>query len=90
MIVNLLVAALVGVFVGWIASLIMRTDEQQGPLLDLIVGVIGALLGSWIFGNYFGIESANYAGSLSLMGIFWALTGALIFIFILRGLRAIR
>ena len=37
-----------GGLVGWIASLIMKTDAQQGILLNIIVGIVGATLGGWI------------------------------------------
>jgi uncharacterized membrane protein YeaQ/YmgE (transglycosylase-associated protein family) len=37
-----------GAIVGWVASLIMRTNGQQGLVLDIIVGIVGAVLGGWI------------------------------------------
>lgn len=37
-----------GAFVGWVASLIMKTDAEQGIVLNIIVGVVGAVLGGWI------------------------------------------
>jgi uncharacterized membrane protein YeaQ/YmgE (transglycosylase-associated protein family) len=42
-----------GALVGWIASLIMKSDAQQGPLLNIVVGIIGAVLGGWIM-SFFG------------------------------------
>ncbi len=42
-----------GGLVGWIASLIMKTNAQQGILLNIIVGIVGATLGGWIM-NFFG------------------------------------
>jgi uncharacterized membrane protein YeaQ/YmgE (transglycosylase-associated protein family) len=37
-----------GAIVGWIASMFMKTNEEQGPLLNVIVGMVGAFLGGWI------------------------------------------
>lgn len=36
-----------GALVGWIASIIMKTDSQQGVLLDIVVGIVGATVGGW-------------------------------------------
>src|SRR5690349_14098625 len=44
---NLIIWLVVGGVIGWLASLIMRTDGQQGILLNIIVGIVGALLGGW-------------------------------------------
>ena len=45
---NLLIWLVVGGLLGWIASKIMRTDAQQGVILNVVVGIIGALLGAVI------------------------------------------
>ena len=42
-----------GGLVGWIASLIMKTDASQGILLNILVGIIGAVIGGWIM-SFFG------------------------------------
>ena len=49
MVWNILMWLLLGGLVGWIASLLMRTDEQQGVLLNIGVGVAGAIVGAAIF-----------------------------------------
>jgi len=40
---------ILGGLIGWIASLIMRTDAQQGILLNIVVGIVGAFIGALIF-----------------------------------------
>jgi uncharacterized membrane protein YeaQ/YmgE (transglycosylase-associated protein family) len=45
----ILVWLVLGGLVGWIASIVMRTDAQQGILLNIAVGISGALLGAFIF-----------------------------------------
>ena len=43
---------IIGGVVGWLASLIMRTDAQQGVLLNIVVGIVGAFIAGLIFGHY--------------------------------------
>lgn len=67
-----------GALAGWIASMIMKTNAQQGPLLDIIVGIVGAFLGGWImtFFGQAGVEGFNLyslvvavIGAVVLLGI---------------------
>lgn len=46
----LLIALIVGGIVGWLASVLMHTDDQMGILANIAVGVMGSLVGRWIFG----------------------------------------
>lgn len=71
---NLLIWLVVGGVIGWIASMIMRTDAQQGILLNVIVGIVGAFLGGMLLAPLFGTGTINQSdfsfGSLavSLLG----------------------
>lgn len=60
-----------GGIIGWIASLIMNTDAQQGVLLNVVVGVVGAVVGGWlmsIFGES-GVSGFNlYSFAVALIG----------------------
>jgi uncharacterized membrane protein YeaQ/YmgE (transglycosylase-associated protein family) len=47
--IGIIVWLVVGGIVGWLASLVMRTDAQQGVLLNVVVGIIGAFIGGLIF-----------------------------------------
>ncbi|HOX40566.1 MAG TPA: GlsB/YeaQ/YmgE family stress response membrane protein [bacterium] len=85
-----IIAILVGALVGWIASMIMKTDEQQGALANILIGIVGALLGKWIFADLLGIGSAAAAGTLTLAGIIWGIVGAVILILILRAIKVLR
>jgi uncharacterized membrane protein YeaQ/YmgE (transglycosylase-associated protein family) len=51
---NLLLALAVGGIIGWIASPIMRTDRQQGVVVNVVVGLIGAFLGGFVLGPVMG------------------------------------
>ena len=48
--INLILWLVVGGVIGWVASLVMRTDAQQGLILNVIVGIVGALIGGFLFG----------------------------------------
>lgn len=85
-----IVLILVGALIGWIASLVMKTDTQQGALANILVGIFGAILGRLLFSNVLGIGSAETAGSFSFWGILWGVVGALILIAILRAFRLFR
>lgn len=85
-----IIAILVGALIGWLASLVMRTDAQQGAIANILVGIIGAALGRWIFADVLNIGGAASAGGFSLAGIFWGILGAIILIWLLRALRVFR
>jgi len=85
-----IVVILVGALIGWIASRIMSTDAQQGALANIGIGIVGSLLGSWLFGGVLGIGSAGSAGSLSLWGILWGVVGAVVLIAILKALKVLK
>jgi uncharacterized membrane protein YeaQ/YmgE (transglycosylase-associated protein family) len=72
-----------GGLVGWVASLIMKTDAQQGVLLNIIVGIIGASLGGIIMG---GIGESG-VGGFTLYSFLVALLGAVILIFLVKAIR---
>ena len=56
---NFIIWIVVGGILGWVASIIMRTNAQQGILLNVVVGVIGALLGGWLIAPLFGTGTIN-------------------------------
>lgn len=85
-----IVTILVGAVIGWLASLMMHTDQQQGALLNIIIGIVGSLLGGWLFGSVLGIGGAVAAGSLSMMGIIWGVVGAVVLIIILKALKILK
>ena len=56
---NFILWLIVGGIVGWLASLIMRTDGQQGILLNVVVGIIGAFIGGWLISPMVGTGTIN-------------------------------
>jgi uncharacterized membrane protein YeaQ/YmgE (transglycosylase-associated protein family) len=83
---NVIIWLIVGGIVGWIASMIMRTDAQQGWLLNIIVGIVGAFLGGLIFAPMFGTGTINQ-GEFSLGSLLVSLAGAIILLAIVNLVR---
>lgn len=76
-----------GALVGWLASLVMRTDAQQGLLVNIVVGIVGAFLGGLVF-NFLGISGATFnTNTFSLGGLLVALIGAIILLAIVNLVR---
>jgi uncharacterized membrane protein YeaQ/YmgE (transglycosylase-associated protein family) len=68
---------IVGGIIGWLASTIMRTDAEQGTLLNVIVGVVGAFLAGLVLTPLLGIGTIN-EGSFSLPALIVSLLGAVV------------
>jgi uncharacterized membrane protein YeaQ/YmgE (transglycosylase-associated protein family) len=80
---NFIIWLVVGGLIGWVASLIMRTDAQQGLLLNIVVGIIGALLGGWLISPLIGEGTIN-SGDFSVGGLVVSLLGAVILLAIVN------
>ena len=57
-----IIAILVGALIGWLASVVMKTDARQGALANIVIGIVGSALGRWLFGDVLGIGGAVAAG----------------------------
>ena len=80
---NFIIWLIVGGLIGWIASLIMRTDAQQGLLLNIVVGIVGALLGGWLISPLIGEGTINQ-GDFSIGGLLVSLLGAVLLLAIVN------
>jgi uncharacterized membrane protein YeaQ/YmgE (transglycosylase-associated protein family) len=75
---------IVGGIIGWLASMVMKTDGQQGIFLNIIVGIVGAFLGGWI-GGLLGIGGGDINdGNFSLTGLLLSLVGAIVLLAIVN------
>jgi len=74
---NFLIWIVIGGLLGWVASRMMNTDAQQGVVLNIVVGVIGALLAGFMLTPLFGIGTIN-SGDFSGAGLLISLLGAVI------------
>jgi uncharacterized membrane protein YeaQ/YmgE (transglycosylase-associated protein family) len=75
--INFIVWIIVGGMIGWLASLIMRTDAQPDALLNIVVGIVGAVLAGLLLTPLFGASTIN-SGNFSLPALLLSLLGALI------------
>jgi uncharacterized membrane protein YeaQ/YmgE (transglycosylase-associated protein family) len=80
---NFIIWLIVGGVIGWLASLIMRTDGQQGILLNIVVGIVGAFLGGLLLSPLFGAGTINNSG-LTLATFLVSLGGAVILLAIVN------
>lgn len=77
---ELLIWIVFGALVGWIASIIMRTDHEQGGIANIVVGIIGALIGGFVSR---GLGGEGITG-FNLTSFLLALFGAIILILIVK------
>jgi uncharacterized membrane protein YeaQ/YmgE (transglycosylase-associated protein family) len=77
---NLIISLIIGGIVGWLASIVMKTNAQMGWIANVLVGVVGSLLGVMIAG-LFGFEASG-----SIARFAFAFGGAVLLIFLLRKL----
>ena len=80
---NFIIWLVVGGLIGWIASKIMNTDAQQGVILNVIVGIVGAFLGGMLISPLVGVPTINQ-DSLSLGALLVSLLGAVILLAIVN------
>ena len=71
---------LLGGVAGWLASLIMNTDQSQGIFLNIVVGIVGAFIGGFAF-NMFGGQGIT---GFNLYSLIVALVGAVLFLGIVK------
>ena len=79
--INILVWLVVGGVIGWLASMVMKTDGQQGVILNIVVGIAGAALGGLVISPMIGTGTINddafnigallvsFIGAIILLGI---------------------
>lgn len=77
---NWIITIVVGGIVGWLASMVMKTNAQMGILANVIVGIIGSSLGFWLAG-VIGLSAGG-----PIMGWVVAVIGAAILIFLLKAI----
>ena len=83
---NFIIWLIVGGIIGWLASMIMKTDGQQGVILNVVVGIVGAMLGGWFLAPMFGTGTINQ-NDFSIAGLGVSLLGAIILLAIVNLVR---
>jgi uncharacterized membrane protein YeaQ/YmgE (transglycosylase-associated protein family) len=72
---NIIIWLIVGGLIGWLASIVMRTDARQGIVLNIVVGIVGATLGGWFLSPLFGVSTINQ-NNFSVPSLVVSLVGA--------------
>ncbi|MBA3835002.1 MAG: GlsB/YeaQ/YmgE family stress response membrane protein [Sphingomonas sp.] len=78
---GIIIWLIVGGVVGWLASMVMRTDGQQGILLNIIVGIVGAFLAGLLLGG------GSINEGITLMSFLYSLLGAIVLLAIVNLIR---
>jgi uncharacterized membrane protein YeaQ/YmgE (transglycosylase-associated protein family) len=85
--INFILWLVFGALVGWLASIVMRTDAQQGALLNIIVGIVGAFIGGLVF-NFLGIGGSTINNNdFSIGSLIVSFFGAVILLAIVNLIR---
>lgn len=74
---NIIMWLVVGGVLGWVASIFMGTNTRQGILLNVVVGIVGAVVGGWLLSPLFGVSTINQ-GNFTMPALGVSLLGALI------------
>ena len=77
---------IIGGLIGWVASMIMGTNDKQGIFLNVIVGIVGAFLGGLLLAPLFGTGTINQ-GDFSIASLLVSLVGAVILLAIVNFFR---
>jgi len=83
---GIIVLLIVGGVVGWLASLIMRTDAQQGIFLNIVVGIVGALIAGFVVTPLIGGAPIT-SGVISIQSVLISLVGAVILLAVINLVR---
>jgi uncharacterized membrane protein YeaQ/YmgE (transglycosylase-associated protein family) len=79
---NIIIYLIAGAIVGYVASLIMKTNSRQGPVLDIVVGIVGALLAGYIISPLLGVGTINDA--ITIPTLLVSLVGAVILLWVYK------
>ena len=80
---NFIMWLVVGGVIGWLASILMKTNGQQGLVLNVVVGLVGALLAGWLISPLVGVGTINQS-NFSLPGLIVSFVGAVVLLAIVN------
>ncbi|MCX8518077.1 MAG: GlsB/YeaQ/YmgE family stress response membrane protein [Rhodoferax sp.] len=83
---NIIIWLITGGVIGWLASMLMKTDAQQGMVMNVVVGIVGAMLAGWLISPMVGVGTINQ-DNFSLPSMVVSLIGAVILLAIVNLLR---
>ena len=80
---NFVIWLIIGGVLGWLASLVMKTDGQQGIFLNVVVGIVGALIAGFVVAPFLGTGTIN-SNDFSVSGLLVSFAGAVILLAIVN------
>ena len=83
---NFIIWIVIGGILGWLASIVMKTDAQQGIFLNVVVGIVGALVGGWMLAPLLGTGTINQ-NDFSMISLLVSFIGALILLAVVNLLK---
>jgi len=83
---NFIIWLVVGGLIGWVASMVMKTDDQQGIVLNVVVGIVGAFLAGWFISPLIGVGTINQ-DNVSLPALLVSFVGAAVLLAIVNLVR---
>ena len=83
---NIIIWLITGGVIGWLASMLMKTDAQQGMVMNVVVGIVGAMLAGWLISPMVGVGTINQ-DNFSLPSMVVSLIGAVILLAVVNLLR---
>lgn len=84
--INFIIWLIAGAIIGWVASRIMGTDGQQGTIIDIVVGVVGAFLAGWFITPLIGVGTINQ-NNFSIPALVVSLLGAIVLLAVVKFVR---
>lgn len=82
MVMNVILWVIFGALAGWLASIIMKTNKEQGAIANIVIGIVGAIIGGWLLSNLMGVDITGF----NITSLIVAIVGAVILIAVLRAL----
>ena len=83
---NFIIWLIVGGLIGWLASVLMKTNDQQGMFLNVVVGIVGAMVGGWFISPLVGVGTINQS-NFSLPALLVSFVGAAVLLGIVNFFR---
>jgi uncharacterized membrane protein YeaQ/YmgE (transglycosylase-associated protein family) len=83
---NLIIMLIVGGVIGWLASMVMRTDGQQGIIMNVVVGIVGSILAGYLLTPFLGGAPIT-TGAFDIKSLFVSFLGAIVLLAIVNFIR---
>ncbi len=83
---NIIIWLVVGGLIGWLASMVMKTNDSQGMILNVVVGIIGAAVAGWFISPLVGVGTINQ-NNFSLPALIVSFIGAVVLLAVVNLVR---